>query len=44
MNDGSDTVRVIGTYMTLNRISVIVNSFIEMHDAEAFLVDNTGVK
>lgn len=39
LNDGSDTVRVIAADMTLDRISVIVNSFIEMHDAEAFLVD-----
>ena len=39
LNDGSDTVRVIAADMTLGRISVIVNSFIEMHDAEAFLVD-----
>lgn len=39
LNDGLDTVRVIAADMTLNRISVIVNSFIEMHDAEAFLVD-----
>lgn len=39
LNDGSDIVRVIAADMTLDRISVIVNSFIEMHDAEAFLVD-----
>ena len=39
LNAGSDTVRVIAADMTLDRISVIVNSFIEMHDAEAFLVD-----
>ena len=39
LNDGSDSVRVISADMTLDRISVIVNSFIEMHDAEAFLVD-----
>lgn len=39
LNDGSDTVRVIAADMTLDRISVIVNSFIEMHDAEGFLVD-----
>ena len=39
LNHGSDTVRVIAADMTLDRISVIVNSFIEMHDAEAFLVD-----
>lgn len=39
LNDGLDTVCVIAADMTLDRISVIVNSFIEMHDAEAFLVD-----
>lgn len=39
LNDGSDTARVIAADMTLDRISVIVNSFIGMHDAEAFLVD-----
>ena len=39
LNDGSDTVPVIAADMTLDRNSVIVNSFIEMHDAEAFLVD-----
>lgn len=39
LNDGSDIVRVIAADMTLDRISVIVNSFIGMHDAEAFLVD-----
>lgn len=39
LNDGSDAVRVIAADMTLDRISVIVNSFIGMHDAEAFLVD-----
>ena len=39
LNDGLDTVRVIAADMTLDRISVIVNSFIEMHYAEAFLVD-----
>lgn len=39
LNDGLDTVRVIAADMTLDRISVIVNSFVEMHDAEAFLVD-----
>ena len=39
LNDGLDTVRVIAADMTLDRISVIVNCFIGMHDAEAFLVD-----
>lgn len=39
LDDGSDQVRVISADMTLDRISVIVNSFIEMNHAEAFLVD-----
>ena len=39
LNDGSDKVRVISADMTLDRIAIIVNSFIEMNDAEAFLVD-----
>lgn len=42
LNDGSDKVRVISADMTLDRIAIIVNSFIEMNDAEAFLVDKTG--
>ena len=37
LNDGSDKVRVISADMTLDRIAIIVNSFIEMNDAEAFL-------
>ena len=39
LDEGGDQVRVISADMTLDRISVIVNSFIEMNDAEAFLVD-----
>lgn len=42
LNDGSDKVRVISADMTLDRIAIIVNSFIEMNDAEAFLVDKTS--
>lgn len=43
LNDGSGTTKVISADMTLDRITVIVNSFIEMKNAEAFLVDvNSG--
>ena len=44
LNDGSDKVRVISADMSLDRIAVIVNSFIEMDGAEALLVDkNSGM-
>lgn len=44
LDDGSDHVRVISADMTLDHIAIIVNSFIDMNDAEAFLVDkNSGV-
>ena len=44
INDGSENVRVISADMTLDRVAIIVNSFIEMKHAEAVLVDkNTGV-
>lgn len=44
LNDGTDDIRVISADMTLDRITIIVNSFIDMDNAEAFLVDkNTGV-
>lgn len=39
INDGSDSIRVISGDVSLERITVIVNSFVKMHDAEAFLVD-----
>ena len=43
LNDGTDNIRVISADMTLDRITIIVNSFIDMDNAEAFLVDkNTG--
>ena len=44
LNDGSDNIRVISADMTLDRIAIIVNSFIEMNDAEAFLVDKNSAK
>lgn len=44
LNDGTDNIRVISADMALDRITIIVNSFIDMDNAEAFLVDkNTGV-
>lgn len=39
LNDGTDNMKVISADMTLDRVTIIVNSFIEMDDAEAFLVD-----
>lgn len=39
LNDGTDNIKVIAADMTLDRITIIVNSFIEMDKAEAFLVD-----
>ena len=44
LNDGSNHIRVISADMTLDRIAIIVNSFIEMNDAEAFLVDKNSAK
>ena len=38
LNDGSGKMKVISADMTLDRISVIVNAFIEMKNAEAILV------
>lgn len=42
LDDGSDTVKVISADLTLQRISIIVNSFIEMEQAQAFLVNDDG--
>lgn len=39
LNDGSDTLKVISADLSWDRISIIVNSFIEMDDAQAFLVN-----
>ncbi len=42
LDDGSDVLRVISADLSLQRISIIVNSFIEMEDAQAFLVNSKG--
>jgi len=41
LNDNSELLKVISADLSLQRISIIVNSFIEMEKAEAFLVSNT---
>lgn len=41
LNDGSGKVRILSADVSLERIAVIVNSFVMMDDAEAFLVDTT---
>lgn len=43
LNDGSDNVRVISADMTLDRITIIVNAFIEMNKAESVLIDKIQV-
>lgn len=39
LNDGFGTIRVISADVSLQRIAVIVNSFVKMNDAAAFLID-----
>lgn len=39
LNDGSGTICVISADVSLQRIAVIVNSFVKMNDAAAFLID-----
>jgi len=41
LKDGSGTIKVISADLTLERISIIVNSYIEMDQAQAFLVSST---
>lgn len=41
LNDGSDNIRVLSADVSLNRVSIIVNSNVEMQGAESFLVDLT---
>lgn len=41
LKDGSDTLKVISVDLSLQRISIIVNSFVEMENAQAFLVNST---
>ena len=40
LNDGTDTIKVIAAELPLERIGIMVNSFIEMEEAEAFLVNS----
>lgn len=40
LDDDSDVLRVISADLSLERISIIVNSYIEMEDAQAFLVNS----
>lgn len=40
INDGSDRLRVIAADVSLAHVSLIVNSMVEMEDAEAFLIDS----
>lgn len=41
LNDNSGKTKVLSADLSLDKISIIVNSMIEMNNAEAFLVDNT---
>ncbi len=41
LDDQSGTIKVISADLTLERISIIVNSYIEMDQARAFLVSST---
>lgn len=41
INDGSDAVRVLSADVSLDRVSIIVNSNVDMQGAESFLVDLT---
>ncbi|MCX4297261.1 MAG: methyl-accepting chemotaxis protein [Lachnospiraceae bacterium] len=41
LKDGSGILKVISADLTLERISIIVNSYIEMEQAQAFLVSST---
>ena len=41
LDDQSGTIKVISADLTLERISIIVNSYIEMEQARAFLVSAT---
>ncbi len=41
LDDGSDTIRVVSADVTLDKISIIVNSGVKMKNASSFLVDRT---
>lgn len=40
INDGGEQIRILSADVSLQRITTIVNSFVKMDDAEAFLVDS----
>lgn len=42
IDDGTDDVKVISADVTLNKISIIVNSGVKMNDASSFLVDTSS--
>ena len=44
LNDGSDEIKVMGADVTLNKISIIVNSGVKMTNASSFLVDTNDYK
>ena len=44
LNDGSDKLKVISVDLSLQKMSIIVNSSMEMEGAEAFLVDLAGTE
>lgn len=41
LNDNSGVMKVISADLPLQRISIIVNSFVEMDDAQAFLINSS---
>ena len=41
LDDGGDTIRVVSADVTLDKISIIVNSGVKMKNASSFLVDRT---
>ncbi|AQS06070.1 methyl-accepting chemotaxis protein [Clostridium beijerinckii] len=40
LNDKSGKIKIFSVDLSLDKVSIIVNSMIEMHDAEAFLIDS----
>ena len=44
LNDGSDTIKVFGADVTLDKISIIVNSAVKMKGASSFLVDTNDYR
>ena len=44
LNDGTDNIKVLGADVTLDKISIIVNSGVKMKGASSFLVDTNDYK